>query len=231
MKGRCIRGPKKDIKRFIATWIFLIGVHVLYFGIVVRYLWGNVVLRSFVYFTTVMTVLSVLFYFLCSWSDPGIIPRQALLLALNHGNIPKGLDKPPENQKNKAKFCETCNIWRPPRSSHCRRCDCCVEVFDHHCPYLNNCIGKRNHRYFIGFLFFLSLDIFCVILSSFIYIFQEIFFPGKTFIPVKVIQMLVIFMTIFLLSLVMSMVFGLLLFHFYLSWKGKTTKERLMHAR
>ena len=59
-------------------------------------------------------------------------------------------------------LCPDCLVVRTPRSRHCNTCNVCVERFDHHCPWINNCVGVNNHVYFIFFLFFLMSTIISV---------------------------------------------------------------------
>ncbi|KAG0208382.1 Palmitoyltransferase zdhhc14 [Mortierella sp. NVP41] len=102
-----------------------------------------------------------------SWTDPGVIPRgidgdppldPPMELDITSASFypPQSLPRQKEVQVGmytvRLKYCETCRIYRPPRCSHCRQCDNCVEDEDHHCIWLNNCIGRRNYRYFLIFV-------------------------------------------------------------------------------
>lgn len=48
--------------------------------------------------------------------------------------------------------CHTCKLLKPARSKHCKKCGKCILFFDHHCVWLNNCIGKGNYKWFYSFL-------------------------------------------------------------------------------
>ena len=49
-------------------------------------------------------------------------------------------------------LCSDCKVIRTARSRHCAICNHCVERFDHHCPWINNCVGIKNHNMFFTFL-------------------------------------------------------------------------------
>lgn len=47
-------------------------------------------------------------------------------------------------------YCVICQVHVHKHSKHCRSCDRCVEGFDHHCKWLNNCVGSKNYKGFFS---------------------------------------------------------------------------------
>ncbi|XP_069025477.1 palmitoyltransferase ZDHHC12-A isoform X2 [Embiotoca jacksoni] len=49
-------------------------------------------------------------------------------------------------------FVLTDAVKQPMRAKHCQTCQRCVRRFDHHCPWMENCVGEKNHRWFVVYL-------------------------------------------------------------------------------
>ncbi|XP_047520141.1 probable protein S-acyltransferase 23 isoform X1 [Pieris napi] len=92
--------------------------------------------------------------------DPGYIPQNSETYYRAIRQIPY-YDKWKKRNAILSRLCHTCRCLRPLRAKHCRICKRCVAYFDHHCPFIYNCIGVRNRMWF--FLFVMSVAINCTL--------------------------------------------------------------------
>ena len=58
-------------------------------------------------------------------------------------------------------LCPHCEVICTADSRHCYTCNQCVERYDHHCQWVNNCIGIGNHSYF--YLFIILQDLYLIL--------------------------------------------------------------------
>jgi len=97
----------------------------------------------------------VFFYFLltiafaqAALTAPGDVPDSPEWSSL--GNV-KTLEAKRTGDR---RYCKWCDKYKPDRAHHCRVCKRCVLKMDHHCPWLHNCVGFHNHKYFLVLIFY-----------------------------------------------------------------------------
>ena len=66
--------------------------------------------------------------------------------------------------------CNMCFVLRPKNSSHCPDCQCCILDRDNHCPWMNNCVGLFNRKFYILFCFYSILAVGYSFLIYFYYV-------------------------------------------------------------
>ncbi|KAK6127763.1 hypothetical protein DH2020_038472 [Rehmannia glutinosa] len=239
--GRFVFGP--DVRSVFLTIFLIVAPAAIFCVFVARKLmddfsgdWGIAIMVVFIVFTLYVLVLLLL----TSGRDPGIIPRNAQPPEpeINENSTEFGLSQTPRLPRTKdvvingvtvkVKYCDTCMLYRPPRCSHCSICDNCVERFDHHCPWVGQCIGLRNYRFFFMFVF--STTLLCLYVHGFCWVYvrrimnsEEITLwraMAKT--PASIVLIIYTFLALWFVG-------GLSVFHLYLISTNQSTYENFRY--
>lgn len=172
-----------------------------------------------------LTGLMIICYVRCVMTSPGEVPdgREWIYVArFNHGrDLAAGPSVPTIERKvaGNRRTCKWCTKYKPDRAHHCRVCMTCVLKMDHHCPWIYNCVGFHNYKFFFLLLVYASLVCHLVFWTQ-IRSVREAFSEESSF-----IRLFMLLYGVTLAGFVGVLATCFLFFHIWLASKALTTIE------
>ncbi|XP_035753690.1 palmitoyltransferase ZDHHC2 [Egretta garzetta] len=118
------------------------------------------------------------------------------------------------------RYCDRCHLVKPDRCHHCSVCDKCILKMDHHCPWVNNCVGFSNYKFFLLFLAYSLL--YCLFIAATdLQYFIKFWTNGLPDTQAK-FHIMFLFFAAAMFSVSLSSLFG---YHCWLVSKNKSTLE------
>ena len=99
-------------------------------------------------------------------NDPGFLEKEDFRTQDELKDIQKDFTKlrsssdDIENINANTDTCEKCGCKKVEGVHHCSKCKRCVYKMDHHCPWINNCVGYYTLKPFLLFLFYVTTQCF-----------------------------------------------------------------------
>ncbi|XP_040301026.1 palmitoyltransferase ZDHHC3 isoform X6 [Herpailurus yagouaroundi] len=137
-------------------------------------------------------------------TDPGAVPK---------GNATKEFIESLQLKPGQVVYkCPKCCSIKPDRAHHCSVCKRCIRKMDHHCPWVNNCVGENNQKYFVLFTMYIaliSLHALVMVGFHFLHCFEEDWTKCSSFSPPTTVILLILLCFEGLLFLIFtSVMFG-----------------------
>ena len=109
-------------------------------------------LNSVVYYHLFWLLIVSLFisFYITNKSDPGIVEPKNNLTWLEMV----------ENKMNINEYCPYCRVKKTNKIKHCHVCKKCIKGFDHHCNWIDNCVGENNKTRFLIFVIITLTNLF-----------------------------------------------------------------------
>ncbi|KAM5156905.1 palmitoyltransferase ZDHHC3 isoform 1-T1 [Mantella aurantiaca] len=135
----------------------------------------------------ILAFLALSSHFRAMITDPGAVPK---------GNATKEFIESLQLKPGQVVYkCPKCCSIKPDRAHHCSVCKRCIRKMDHHCPWVNNCVGENNQKFFVLFTMYISLiSLHALIMVGFhfLYCFEEDWTKCSSFSPPTTVILLIL---------------------------------------
>jgi len=95
------------------------------------------------YLCAFFAILSAITLFCVACVDPGVVTESN-----QNEYYPLEVDNDCTQRR---RYCDICSVYQPPKTVHCSECNLCFAGYDHHCPWMGTCVGKKNFKAFVCF--------------------------------------------------------------------------------